>query len=111
MATPKSVEEYVNSFPAETQTVLHEIIKLIREVAPEAQEMISYQMPTFELNGNRIYFAANKQHIGFYAIYQPTDFEEELVEYRSTKDTIRIPLDEPLPQDLIRKLIRYKLLS
>lgn len=106
-----SVDEYIGSFPEEIQEILKKIIELGKKVAPESKQIISYQMPTLELNGKRFYFAANKKHIGVYAIYQPVSFEEELTDYRSTKDTVQFLLDQPIPYDIIEKLIHYKLLD
>ncbi len=109
MAAPKNVAEYLAKLPEEVQVVMENIKKLVKEAYPEAQEMITYLMPTYDLNGKRLYVAANKKHIGFYAIYNPTDFEDEIASYRAAKDTVRFPLNEPMPYELIRKLIKLKL--
>jgi uncharacterized protein YdhG (YjbR/CyaY superfamily) len=111
MPAPKNVEEYLAKLPEEVQMIMQNIRKLIMEDYPEAKEMITYLMPTYEFNGKRLYVAANKKHIGFYAIYNPTDFEDEIASYRAAKDTVRFALNEPIPYGLIRKLINLKLSS
>jgi uncharacterized protein YdhG (YjbR/CyaY superfamily) len=108
-AAVSTIDEYIKTFSSEIQIILQKLRKLVKEVEPSAKELISYKMPTFEIaNGNRVYFAANKKHVGFYAIYEPTDMEDELKPYRSTKDTLRFLFDEPMPYDLIKKVIKYK---
>ncbi len=83
---------------------------LVKQIAPEAQERISYQMPTFYLNGNLVHFAAYSQHIGFYPTPGGiTSFENELQPYRISKGTARFPLDRPLPLDLIRKIVEFRI--
>jgi uncharacterized protein YdhG (YjbR/CyaY superfamily) len=107
----KNIDEYISSYPEDVQLLLQNIRELVKEVAPDSHELISYNMPTFELGKKRFYFAAFKKHIGFYAIYQPVPFEDEVGAYRSTKDTIQVPLDKPMPYELVKKLIRLKLLD
>jgi len=99
-----TIDEYIETFPMEMQKKLQEIRKTIHESAPEATEAISYQMPTFILNGNLVHFAAYEHHIGFYPI--PTGmeaFKEELSHYKTGKGSVQFPLDQPLPLDLIRR--------
>jgi uncharacterized protein YdhG (YjbR/CyaY superfamily) len=105
----KTIDEYVTSFPEDVQAVLQEIRRTIRECAPKAEETISYRIPTFKLHGNLVHFAAFKDHIGFF----PTSsaraaFPEELSKYKGGKGTIQFPLDEPIPYELIRKIVRYR---
>jgi uncharacterized protein YdhG (YjbR/CyaY superfamily) len=109
MASFKNIDEYISSFPTDVQVIIQNIREVVKEVAPEAEETISYNMPTFVLNGKRFYFAANKKHIGFYAIYQPVSFEDELVGLRSSKDTVQLPLDKPMNYELIKKMVKLKL--
>jgi uncharacterized protein YdhG (YjbR/CyaY superfamily) len=112
MDQQKQVEtfaEYLELFPPEVQEILNNIKNLVLEVAPEATEMITYKMPTFELNKNRVYFAAFKNHIGFYAIYDNSDMESEFSKYRTTKDTLQFKLNEEIPYDVIKKVIKHKL--
>ena len=109
--TPKvdTIDEYIAQFPEKIQVSLKKIRQTIRENAPEAQETISYQIPTFRLNGNLVHFAAFKDHIGFF----PTSsarrtFEKELSKYKGGKGTIQFPLDEPIPYNLIKKIVRFR---
>ncbi len=106
----RSVEEYIKGSPRETQVILHKIRKVIRKAAPGATEAISYQMPTFKLNGrNLVHFAAWKDHIGFYP--QPSGtraFQKELSPYKGGKGSIRFPLDQPIPYDLVEKIVRFR---
>ncbi len=107
--TPKDIDEYIARFPEDIQEILEKIRMTIREAAPEADERISYQMPTFALEGNLVHFAAYKNHIGFY----PTpsgieEFEEELSRYVGGKGSVKFPLDKPIPYDLITKIVRFR---
>jgi uncharacterized protein YdhG (YjbR/CyaY superfamily) len=97
-------------FPKEVQKKLETIRKLIRKLAPEAQEKISYQMPTFYLNGNLVHFAAFKNHIGLYPTPSGISaFQEELSNYRNAKGSVQFPLDEALPLDLIGRIVKYRI--
>ena len=112
MATPKKVfktiDEYIATFPKNIQSIL-ELRQAIRNSAPKAEEAISYQMPTFKLNGNLVYFAAFKNHIGFYPTSSAIEaFKEELSDYEVSKGTIRFPLDKPIPFDLVKKIVKYR---
>ena len=83
--------------------------RTIHEAAPEAQEKISYQMPTFYLNGNLVHFAAFTHHIGFYPAPQGIEeFEEELSHYKGGKGSVQFPLDQPLPLDLVARIVRFR---
>jgi uncharacterized protein YdhG (YjbR/CyaY superfamily) len=104
-----SVDEYVAGFPPETRRVLEELRALIRTAAPEATETISYAIPTFDLNGHLVHFAGYAKHVGFY----PTGtgiaaFREELAPYRTGKGSVQFPLGEPLPSDLIRRIVEFR---
>jgi uncharacterized protein YdhG (YjbR/CyaY superfamily) len=108
-AVPKTIDEYIASFPPDVQAILEKIRLTIREAAPDAEETISYQMPTFKLKGNLVHFAAFKEHIGFYPI--PTGiaaFEDELSVYEKGKGSVRFPLDQPIPYDLISRIVRFR---
>lgn len=107
--TPKDIDEYIARYPEDIQEILEKIRMTIREAAPEADERISYQIPTFALEGNLVHFAAYKNHIGFY----PTpsgieEFEEELSRYVGGKGSVKFPLDNPIPYDLITKIVRFR---
>jgi uncharacterized protein YdhG (YjbR/CyaY superfamily) len=104
-----SIDEYIAIFPKETQKILQEIRATIRAAAPEAEEKISYQMPTFTLKGNLVHFAAFKKHIGFYPT--PTGiekFKKELSVYDGAKGSIQFPLDKPMPYGLISKIVKFR---
>ncbi|EMO91482.1 iron chaperone [Leptospira noguchii] len=106
----KNINEYINLFPEDVQDKLRKLRSTIRKAAPNAEEKISYQMPAFALNGNLIYFAAYKKHIGFY----PTSsgikkFQTELTKYKTTKGAIQFPMDQPLPLKLIAKIVKYRI--
>ncbi|HEX2907344.1 MAG TPA: DUF1801 domain-containing protein, partial [Phototrophicaceae bacterium] len=105
----QSIDDYIATFPAEIQTILQTLRATIKAAAPEASEKISYQMPTFALNGNLVHFAAFKNHIGFYPA--PTgieQFAEELARYEGSKGAIRFPIDQPLPLDLITRIVKFR---
>ena len=107
--TPKTIDEYVADFPKDVQEILQKIRMTIREAAPDAEERISYQMPTFTLKGNLVHFAAFKTHIGFYPTPTGTEaFQKELSVYTGGKGSIRFPLDEPIPFDLIRRIVEFR---
>jgi uncharacterized protein YdhG (YjbR/CyaY superfamily) len=107
---PKTIDEYIANFPQEVQAILEKIRMTIKNAAPDAEETISYQMPTFTLEGHYlVYFAAFKKHIGFYpAPIGIAEFEADLVGYESGKGTVKFPLDKPIPFDLIRKIVLYR---
>ncbi|SRR5258708_20698214 len=106
----KNIDEYIKLFPKETAKRLEIIRELINKIAPKAQEVISYNMPAFKLNGIFVYFAAFDHHIGFYP-YPKTiaNFRKETAKYKTGKGSIQFPLDKPLPLPLIIKIIKYRL--
>jgi uncharacterized protein YdhG (YjbR/CyaY superfamily) len=107
--TYSTIDEYIETFPEEIQKKLREIRQTIHETAPEATEAISYQMPTFKLNGNLVHFSGYEHHIGFYPI--PTGmeaFKNELSHYKTGKGSVQFPLDQPLPLDLIRRIVEFR---
>jgi uncharacterized protein YdhG (YjbR/CyaY superfamily) len=106
---PKTIDEYIAGFPPEVQVILEKIRATIKKAAPDAQETISYQMPTFTLHGNLVHFAAFKKHIGFYPV--PTgieQFKKELAAYASGKGSVQFPLDQPIPYGLISKIVKFR---
>jgi len=106
---PHTVDDYIAGFPFEIQSVLQQIRAIIREAVPDAEEGISYQMPTYRLHGNLVHFAAFKQHIGFYPTPTGVDaFQNELAPYKHAKGSIRFPFDQPIPYDLIRKIVLFR---
>ena len=106
---PKTIDEYIAGFPQDVREILEEIRKTIREAAPDAAETISYQMPTFTLKGHLVHFAAFKKHIGFYPV--PTGieaFRDELAVYEGGKGSVRFPLDQSIPYDLIGRIVTFR---
>ncbi|MHB8061138.1 MAG: iron chaperone [Ruminiclostridium sp.] len=107
--TCASIDEYISKFPPEIQEKLKTLRKVIKESAPDAEEKISYQMPTFVLHGNLVHFAAFKNHIGFYPTPSAIEeFRHELSEYKGAKGSIRFPLEKPLPYELISKIVKLR---
>lgn len=105
----ESIDDYISKFPPEIQEILSMIRKVIKEAAPDAKEKISYQMPTFALHGNLVHFAAFKNHIGFYPTPNGIDaFQEELSGYKGAKGSIQFPLHQPMPYELISKIVKYR---
>jgi uncharacterized protein YdhG (YjbR/CyaY superfamily) len=103
-------ETYFAAFPQETQDMLREMYVVIKAVLPEAQEKISYRMPCFSLKQNVVYFAAFKNHIGFYPTASGVKaFESELVGLKFSKGAIQFPLDKPVPKELIQKIVLFRL--
>jgi uncharacterized protein YdhG (YjbR/CyaY superfamily) len=106
---PKDIDEYIQMFPENIQALLESMRQAIHEAAPEAQETISYQMPTFRQNGNLVHFAAYKKHIGFYPTPSGIEaFKDELSRYESAKGSVRFPLDQALPLDLVRRIVEFR---
>lgn len=109
MPNATNIDEYIARFPQPVQQKLTQLRDLIRKHAPRAVEKISYQMPTFYLNGNLVHFAAHTRHIGFY----PTSsgilhFERELSGYKSSKGAVQFPMDRPLPTELISRIVEFR---
>ena len=107
---PQSIDEYIAEFPAEIQKVLEELRALIRETAPDATETISYAIPTFDLNRKHlVHFAGFKDHISFFPTGSGVEaFKDELEPYRGGKGTVQVPLGEPLPTDLFRRIVEFR---
>lgn len=103
------IDVYISKYPEEIQKMLQELRLVIQESAPEATEKISYQMPTYYLNGNLVHFAVNKNHIGFYPAPSGIEaFEEALKPYKYSKGAIQFPFDKPIPYDLIRRIVKHR---
>jgi uncharacterized protein YdhG (YjbR/CyaY superfamily) len=106
---PRTIDEYIAGFPPDIQKVLRKIRSTIRAAAPQAEETLKYQMPTYTLNGNLVYFAVHKKHIGVYPVPAGTEkFQKEIAPYRGATSTARFPLNEPLPFDLISRLVKFR---
>ncbi len=109
-AAPKTIDEYIAGFPDEIQERLKKVRLTIRNAAPEAKETIKYQMPTFTLKGNLISFAAYKKHIALYPAPEGDEqFNLELSAYKAEKSTVRFPLDQPIPYDLISQIVKLRI--
>jgi len=107
---PNSIEEYISSFPKETQALLEQVRETIRKAAPTASEVISYQMPAYKLNGILVWFAAYSKHIGFYPGASGIEaFKKELSIYKGAKGSVQFPLDKPLPLELISKIVLFRI--
>lgn len=104
-----SIDEYIATFPDPIQRILTEMRSAIKAAAPEAEEKISYQMPTFYLKGNLVHFAALKNHIGFYPTPSGIEaFKNETTGYKSTKGALQFPIDKPMPFELITKIVKFR---
>lgn len=103
------INDYILKFPPEIQEILNTLRKVIKESAPDAKEKISYQMPTFELHGNLVHFAAFKNHIGFYPAPSGIEaFKQDLSEYKGAKGSVQFPIDKPLPYPLISRIVKFR---
>ncbi len=109
-STANSIDEYIAEFPPETQKVLEELRALIKASARDATETISYAIPTFDLNGRHlVHFAGYAGHVGLYpAPSGLEEFKEDLKPYKTGKGSVRFPLDQPLPEDLIRRIVEFR---
>ena len=106
---PKRIDEYIAGFPHDVQKILESIRTTIKKAAPDAEETIKYQIPTFVLNGNLVHFGAFKKHVGFY----PTpsgieEFKDELAEYEGAKGSVQFPFEKPMPFGLISKIVKFR---
>lgn len=104
-----NVDEYINCFDGIVKEKLNEVRDIIKSVALDAKEVISYNMPAYKLNKVLVYFAANKNHIGFYptpsAVFK---FKKELKEYKTSKGAIQFQLNKPLPSNLVKKIVKFR---
>jgi len=108
-SAPRTIDEYISAFPPDVQSILRKIRLTVRAAAPQAEEKISYRMPAFAMKGILIYFAAFKNHIG---VYPPVRGDEKLnkklARYRGEKGNLKFPLNEPIPYDLISRIVKFK---
>ncbi len=106
---PTTIDDYIASFPPDVQQILQELRATIKAAAPEAEETINYQIPTFTLKGNLVHFAAFKKHIGFYPAPSGIEaFKEALAPYEGAKGSVKFPLDSPLPLDLVSEIVQFR---
>jgi uncharacterized protein YdhG (YjbR/CyaY superfamily) len=106
---PANIDEYIAGYPENIRKILKEMRAVIREAAPEAQEKISYRMPSFTLKSMLLYYAAHTNHLGFYPFKSAIEaFKSELEPYQTSKGTVQFPYDKPLPLNLIKKIIKFR---
>ncbi len=109
MENVNSIDDYIKSFPPGIQKLLQQVRASIQKAAPGAEETIKYAMPTFMLNGNLVHFAAFKNHIGLYPTPNGIEaFKKELSVYKGAKGSVQFPLDQPMPLELIGKIVKYR---
>jgi len=105
----ESIDEYILQYPPEIQEKLQNLRNIIKELAPNAKESMSWQMPTFILHGNLVHFAVHKNHIGFYPAPSGVEaFKDELTEYKCSKGAIQFPLNKPIPYELVSKIVKFR---
>jgi uncharacterized protein YdhG (YjbR/CyaY superfamily) len=105
----KIIDDYLAAFPPETQSILQKIRAIIHEEAPEVEEVLAYGIPTFRLKGNLVHFGGYKNHIGFYPAPSGIEaFQKELRGYHHAKGSVQFPLNQPIPYDLIREIVRFR---
>jgi len=105
----KDIDEFIAGFPADVQKVLKKVRATIKKAAPKAEETINYGIPTFRLNGNLVHFSAFKNHIGFYPTPSGIEkFKKELSVYEGAKGSVKFPLDQPIPYELITKIVKFR---
>ena len=106
----KDTDSYIATQPEATRLILEQLRQIIKEIAPEAEEAISYQMPAFKLNGMLVWYAGYKKHVGFYPSSKPIQvFKDELTAYKTSKGAIQFQLNKPLPVELITKIVKFKI--
>jgi uncharacterized protein YdhG (YjbR/CyaY superfamily) len=104
-----TTDEYIAMFPANVQAILQKLRSTIKKIAPSAEEVISYKMPAFKLNGMLVWFAAYKEHIGFYPTGSPIKvFKKELTPYKTSKGAIQFPIDKPIPLTLVKDIVKFR---
>jgi uncharacterized protein YdhG (YjbR/CyaY superfamily) len=107
--TSKGIDDYLEEYEGVVRSMLEDIRKIIASEAPDAREKISYRMPTFDLHGNLVHFAAQAHHLGFYPTPSAIEkFKTELAPYRFSKGAVQFPYDSQLPEDLIRRMVRFR---
>ncbi len=106
---PQDIDSYISQFPGDTQAILMKVRTTIRQASPDAKETISYQMPAFKQRGILVYFAAWKKHIGLYPpISGDKSLEKAIAKYAGPKGNLQFPLDEPIPYDLIERIVKLR---
>ncbi len=109
---PSNIDEYIAGFPLSTREILEQVRLTIRNVAPQAQDVISYGMPAFKLNGILVWFAAYSKHIGFYPKSTVIEvFNKGIAKYKSSKGAIQFPLNKPMPLELITEIVKFRVIE
>ena len=109
MGHPATIDEYIAQYPADVQSIMNNLRAVIRETAPQAQERISYGMPGFYQDGMLVWFGGHKNHIGFYPTGEGVEvFKNELAGYKMSKGAVQFPFDQPIPYDLVRKIVKHR---
>lgn len=109
MTNAIDVDAYISGFPKDTQKLLKQVRATIKKIAPQAEEVISYGMPAYKLNGPLLYFAGYKNHIGFYPMPSAVvAFKKQILDYKWAKGSVQFPFDKPLPLELIEKITRFR---
>jgi uncharacterized protein YdhG (YjbR/CyaY superfamily) len=112
MTKPTNIDEYTISFPKEIQKILEQLRATVKEAAPQAEEVISYGLPAFRFNGMLVWFGAHTNHIGLYPRASAIEaFKKELSDYKSAKGSVQFPLHEPLPLELITKIVKFRVVE
>ena len=110
MAKPKDIDTYIAGHPKEVQKLLEQFRATVKKQAPGAEELISYGIPAFRLNGLLVWFAAHAKHIGFYPRASAIEaFKKDLTAYKTAKGSVQFPLDKPLPVGLITKILKFRI--
>src|ERR1044071_126017 len=110
MTTINLIDRYIAGFPAEVRVKLEDIRTIIRKAAPKAEEVISYGMPAYKQNSVLVYFAASKNHIGFYPTSKPiVKFKDQLTAYKTSKGAIQFPLDRKMPVGLVTRIVKFRI--
>ncbi len=106
----KSTDDYIAVFPENTQKILQQLRSIIKKAAPQATEVISYNMPAYKLNGILVYFAGYENHIGFYPTASGIEaFKEQFSDYKFSKGAVQFPIDKPLPSALITEIVQFRI--
>lgn len=109
MQKPSNTDEYIATFPEKTKVMMEQLRDTIKKAAPKAEEVISYGMPAYKQNGMLVYFAAFRNHIGFYPTASGIkEFKKELFMYKGAKGSVQFPLDKPLPLSVVKKIVKFR---
>lgn len=109
MQKPSNTDEYIATFPEKTKVMMEQLRNTIKKAAPKAEEVISYGMPAYKQNGMLVYFAAFRNHIGFYPTASGIkEFKNELFMYKGAKGSVQFPLDKPLPLSVVKKIVKFR---